>query len=89
MTDSRIKQIAERFRAAIEAARDKGEFPVDSSLNHFLHGCCGISNELLAEYLKQNNVETIWYPAQRDSWTHAWLVINDCRVNPPTIKAFS
>ena len=89
MTDSRIKQLAEQFKAAIEAARDKGEFPVDCSLNHIPNGCCGDSSDLLAEYLKRNSVETIWYSAQRDSWSHAWLVINDRRLKQPTIKVFS
>ncbi len=89
MTDQKIRQLAKYYRAAIEAARDDGRFSTDISFKNFPHGCCGDASYLLAEYLRENEIETIWYSTRRGEWTHAWLVVKDARVKKPTPKSFS
>lgn len=74
MTDNQIKQLAIKFRKAIEIAHQKGLFSHDIALDDFPTGSCGDVSYLLAEYLKRNGIETIWYSAQRGDWSHAWLV---------------
>lgn len=35
---------------------------------------------MLAEYLLQEGIETIWVSLQRKDWSHAWLVLKDGRI---------
>lgn len=87
MTDKRIKQLALQFRQAIDAAYRAHEFRNDFRFRKFPIGCCGDTSYLLAEYLLQKGIETIWVSTLRDDWTHAWLVLKDERINPPTTIA--
>ena len=89
MTDQKIQQLAKQYRAAIEAASDDGRFSTDISFKNFPHGCCGDASYLLAEYLRECEIETIWYSTRRGEWTHAWLAVKDERVKKPTPKSFS
>lgn len=89
MTDNQIKQLAIKFRKAIEIAHQKGLFTHDIALDDFPTGSCGDVSYLLAEYLKRSGIETIWYSAQRGDWSHAWLVVKDGRVHEPTPRMFS
>lgn len=89
MTDQKIKQLANRYRTAIEAARDNGRFATDIAFKRFPRACCGDASYLLAEYLREFGLETIWYSTSRGDLTHAWLVLKDERVNNPTPKSFS
>ena len=89
MDEQRIMKIAEKFRSAIEAARNKGHFDSDIMFRNFPRGCCGDSSYLLAEYLKDKSIDSIWYSASRGDWTHAWLVVKDYRVKTPTKKMFT
>lgn len=84
MTDKRIKQLALQFRQAIDAAYRAHEFRNDFRFRKFPTGCCGDTSYLLAEYLLQKGIETIWVSTLRDDWTHAWLVLKDERINPST-----
>ena len=52
MTDNQIKELAIRFRKAIESAHQKGLFSHDIALDDFPTGTCGDVSYLLAEYLK-------------------------------------
>ena len=79
MKDYRIEQLAKEYRSAIENAKNDGLFDSDFSFRHFPHGCCGDTSCLLAEYLRGEGVDTIWYSAQRGEWSHAWLVVKDRR----------
>ena len=54
MTDNQIKQLAIKFRKAIEIAHQKGLFSHDIALDDFPTGSCGDVSYLLAEYLKRN-----------------------------------
>ncbi len=80
MTDNMIRELSIRFRKALETARDNGLFIKDFSFNRFPHGCCGDTCYLLAEYLMKFGINTIWYSATRNDWSHAWLVVKDDRV---------
>ena len=84
MTDRKIRELAGKYRRALEWARDDGKFATDITFKRFPHGCCGDTCYLLAEYLRQYGVETVWYSAERDDWSHAWLVVKDNRVKAPT-----
>lgn len=84
MTDRCIKKLAQRFRQAIDAAHRDHEFVDDFRFKNFPSGCCGDTSYLLAEYLLQNGIETIWVSLQRDDWSHSWLVLKDRRVRKPT-----
>ena len=89
MKDQQIEILAEKYRMAIEAAHRDGVFASDICFNHFPRGCCGDTCYLLAEYLRRENIATIWYSAQRKDWSHAWLVVKDKRVKDPTPRFFS
>ena len=89
MTDQKIRGLAEQIRAAIEAARDDGRVSTDITFMNFPRACCGDASYLLAEYLREFGIETIWYSTSRGDWTHAWLVVKDERVKKPTPKSFS
>ena len=89
MTDRRIKQLAQKFRQAIEAARYDRDFVDDHCFKDFPSGCCGDTSYLLAEYLLQEGIETIWVSIQRDDWTHAWLVVKDSRARKHKAKTNS
>lgn len=89
MTDNQIKQLAEEYRAAIVSVNDEGLFVHDIGLDNFPTGSCGDVSYLLAEYLRRNGIESIWYSAQRGDWTHAWLVVKDARIKVPTPRTFS
>lgn len=84
MTDQHIKKLAQKFRQAIDAAHRDRAFVDDFRFKDFPSGCCGDIGYLLAEYLLQKGIETIWVSVQRDDWTHAWLVLKDKRVRKPT-----
>ena len=56
MTDNQIKQLAIKFRKAIEIAHQKGLFSYDIALDDFPTGSCGDVSYLLAEYLKRNGI---------------------------------
>lgn len=89
MTDSKIRQLAIKYRSAIEAAHKDRLFVNDIGFDDFPTGSCGDTCYLLSEYLRRKGVETIWYSAQRDDWSHAWLVVKDRRVKRPTPRFFS
>lgn len=83
-----IYKLAGQFRRAIESAHSKGLFVHDIGFDDFPTGSCGDTCYLLAEYLKGFGIESIWYSAERDKWSHAWLVVKDIRVKQPTPRFF-
>lgn len=83
-----IYKLAVRFRKAVESAHDKGLFAHDTGLDDFPTGSCGDICYLLAEYLRGFGIETIWYSAERDDRSHAWLVVKDTKVKRPTTRFF-
>lgn len=89
MTDQQIKSLSIKYRTAIEIAHNNGLFLHDIGFDDFPTGSCGDASYLLAEYLRREGVETIWYSAERGKWSHAWLVVRDRRVKNPTSRTFS
>ena len=53
-----IQQLAERFRHAIEDAQEAREFVNHPPLRYFPRGCCEVASDLLAEYLRENGIDT-------------------------------
>ena len=89
MTDCKIRKLSLTFRSAIEAARDDNQFDRDLYFNRFPNGCCGDTSCLLAEFLRNEGVESIWCSTERGDWSHAWLVVNDNRIQLPVQKTVS
>ena len=89
MTDRGIKNLVLKYRTALERAYQDGRFSNDFRFKKFPHGCCGDTCYMLGEFLKRNGIDTIWYSAQREDYSHAWLVVKDNRVSEPTPRSFS
>lgn len=89
MTDQKIRELANKYRLAIEAAHADGKFSTDICFKSFPRACCGDTSHLVAEFLREFGIETIWYSTERGDCTHAWLVVKDDRVKRPTPKSFS
>lgn len=68
------------FRKAIERAYVKNEFIKLQPFNKFPNDCCDIACELLAQYLKENGIETIQINGTNihdPLWHHVWLTTNN------------
>lgn len=88
MQDDVIRELAIKFRNAIEKACDKGLFS-DDTFNRFPRGCCGETSELLAEYFRKNRIESVYVNgADASGQGHAWLVIKDKRIRTPVPEYF-
>lgn len=67
----RIRDLAGRFRAAIEAC-DLKRLPI--TFHEFPRGACGDATLILAKYFKDNGQEGFVYVCgMRDGHSHAWL----------------
>jgi len=76
-----IHKLITRFRKAIDAAKESKEFEDDSVFRRFPKGCCGDASFLLAEYLLENGIESLYVCGTRSfdktnegTQTHAWLI---------------
>jgi len=67
----RIRDLAKRLRAAIEAC-DLGTLPI--TFHEFPRGSCGDASLILAKHLKDNGQKGFAYVCgMRDGHSHAWL----------------
>ena len=84
MTDNRIRSLANNFRKKIDQAQSKDLF-TNTILEEFPVQCCGATSRLLAEFLLDNGIETLWISAEEfgTDETHAWLVVKDDRIDSP------
>ena len=84
MTDNRIRTLVNGFRKRIDRAQSKNLF-TDTLLEKFPTQCCGYASRLLAEFLRENGIETLWISSEEFGTheTHAWLVVKDARTNSP------
>lgn len=84
MTDNRMRSLVNSFRKKIDRAQRKDLF-TNTMFEGFPVQCCGIASRLLAEYLLNNEVETLWISAEEFGTheTHAWLVVKDDRIDSP------
>ena len=79
-----IQYYAEQFRKALDDASAEPLLSRDIAFRSFPQGCCGDASYLLAEYLRQNDIETIYVVGEDGDQSHAWLVVKDDRIEPPT-----
>ena len=86
-------QIASDFRRAIEEARDAGEFDRDQRFIQFPKACCGITTDLLAKFLIDNEFEGslkyVGATCRKKGLglpNHAWLEIDDSVIIAPLLE---
>lgn len=78
-----VEQLAYDFRKAIEKAKEMEEFKSDCVFRRFPHGCCGDTSYLLAEYLLENGIRTMYVCGTyaeggfENMQSHAWLTTDD------------
>ncbi len=89
MIEQKIRHLAEKYRVAIEKAKDNGEFFREVCFDRFPTACCGDASCFLGMFLKVHGIETVWVSNQRKEWSHAWLIFKDDRVRKPISKSFS
>ena len=81
MDRNEIYKLADRFRVAIDQALTAGDFDDDPDFRGFPTGRCGYTSELLAKWLHENGLETLYMSGQHgygwDSQNHAWLETYD------------
>ena len=63
MTDNRIRSLVNSFRKKINRAQSKDLF-FNTVLEEFPVQCCGVTSRLLAEFLLDNGIETLWISAE-------------------------
>ncbi|MCB2353919.1 hypothetical protein [Clostridium estertheticum] len=90
-----IKELATKFRIAIESAKNERRFTDDQCFRNFPSGCCGITAELLAQFLMDNDIKSkLTYIGgtcrdySLELQSHAWLKIEDNIVVDITIDQF-
>lgn len=78
-----ITRFANSFRDALDLARDSGEFDKDISFYNFPRGCCGDASDLLAQFLLEHGVRTLYVcgsyydDSPENSQSHAWLLTDN------------
>lgn len=86
VTDQYIYDLACLFKAAMLAAKADGYFNRDICFREFPRGCCGDTCYLLASFLKEKDIETLYVWGDRGFQSHAWLVVNDNRVRQSSTR---
>lgn len=86
MADNEIWSLAKNFRKRLEQAQNK-EMLVGTMLEEFPIQCCGIASRLLAEFLRNIGIQTLYISSEDYSAhePHAWLVVKDERINLPGV----
>ena len=56
-----IEHLARDFRDLIDIACDGGCFNYHVLMRRFPYGCCGVSAELMGEYLLEKGINNLWY----------------------------
>lgn len=75
-----ITSLTNKFREALDLARDSGEFDRDISFYDFPCGCCGDASDLLAQFLLEHGVRTnsvcgSYYSDSSENFqSHGWLL---------------
>lgn len=78
-----IKRLVNQFRAAIDLAKDAGNFDMDFSFYKFPRGCCGDTCDLLAQFLLENDIRTYYVCGTyidgsfENHQYHAWLLTDN------------
>ena len=87
MADQDIYELASIFKSAMIATRDEGFFSIYNDFSHFPRGCCGETCYLLASFLREHGIDTLYVWGDYRTQSHAWLVVNDNRVKLPQRKS--
>ncbi len=76
----KIIKLANKVRSAIDKAKDQGEFIDDHRFKNFLTACCGVTTDLLAKFLFDNEITIqlnyvcgTYYDTELELPNHAWL----------------
>lgn len=86
--DLKIQRLVTSFRRHIELAK-KGRLFQGDLFDNFPDECCADTSYMLAEFLLENNIETIVVSGENSKReTHAWLVVKDERVIIPEKEFF-
>ena len=83
MVCAHLYELAYRFKEAIVQAYEAGRFDNDITFCNFPRGCCGDTCDLLAEYLRNFGIETVYVCGSELDQSHAWLVIKDSSIEKP------
>lgn len=76
----KIKRLARNFRDAIDMAFDRHELTSYPPFSEFPRECCEHTCDLLAQYLSENNIETIQVNGvyrYDETRRHVWLLTKD------------
>lgn len=82
----KIESLAWEFRKAMDGAKESEEFKSDIVYKNFPRGCCGDTSDLLAQYLLEHGIKTLYVcGTYRDGCfenlqSHAWLLCMDSEV---------
>lgn len=86
--ESKLSELVQKFRVAIENAKRDHVFDNDICFDHFPRGCCGPTSDMLAEYLCKNGYDTIYVCGWCGDQSHAWLILKDEKVREPQKRYF-
>lgn len=76
----KIRELSMELRNAI-TKMEPDELPNSSFLLRFPYGCCGDASNLLAKYLRENNIECEYVWGMRGEQSHAWLECSDLMID--------
>lgn len=77
------------FRSEMDCAFRKGLFSTDIVFKRFPKGCCGDTCYLLAEFLKEHGMRTVYVCGTFRGQSHAWLVLKDSSIHEPSPKYYT
>lgn len=83
-----LLELVIKFRLRIETALKLGLLDNDIVFNHFPRGCCGDTCYLLAEFLLKHGIETLYVCGTYKQQSHAWLVVKDDHITPPSVETY-
>ena len=84
-----LVKMASLFRSKMDRSLRDCLFANDIIFRRFPRGCCGDTCYLLAEYLKEHGVQTIYVCGTFHDQSHAWLVVKDESIHIPTPKYYT
>lgn len=81
-----IIALVKEFRSKMDYAFREGLFSADIVFRSFPKGCCGDTSDLLAEFLKNHGISTVYVCGTFRDQSHAWLVLKDSNICTPAPK---
>lgn len=74
-----LAMLAQKFRDAIDTAKNDGRFVKDQDFREFPKRCCGVASELLGRYLSTYgySVRHIGGTYHNNMQPHAWLEVDE------------